>query len=221
MRALLGAEVEVVPEGGEAVRVGVIGTAVDVGDQRGGGAVGAPELLAMRAVVGGEVEEVPEGGEAVQFREATQVRVVSPAVDVGDQRGGGAVGAPELFAVRFVKGEKVKPVTEGGEKDRVGVIGAAVDVFDQRRGGAIRAPEFPAVCGVSGAEVEVVPEGGEIERGRGVRTRVDRVNHGQRRHTGGPCRHRSHEQQGQSERKRALGRHGRASDHWAAQPRRS
>jgi hypothetical protein len=59
--AVVGLEVEVVPEGSEVARIGAIGATVarvDVFDQGGRGAVGAPEFKAMRAVGGSEVEVV-------------------------------------------------------------------------------------------------------------------------------------------------------------------
>ena len=70
MRAVGGAEVQVVPKGSEAGRVGAIGApdpvCIDVLHQLGGGAVGAPKFLAMRAVDGAEVQVVPKSGESVR-----------------------------------------------------------------------------------------------------------------------------------------------------------
>ena len=110
----------------------------------------APEFGAMRGVGGVEVEIAPEGGEVVR------VGVIGAAVDVFDQRRGGAIRAPELVARCAVVSGEVEPVAEGGKAVRFGVGGATVDITKPGRNGAIRTPELIARCTVVGIEVKVV-----------------------------------------------------------------
>ena len=63
-------------------------------------------------------------------------------MDVVDQFGRGAVGAPEFVTVRVVVGLEVEVVPEGGEALRAGAVASHLDIEYAARGRAVCAPKF-------------------------------------------------------------------------------
>jgi hypothetical protein len=126
----------------------------DVGDnpRSGGGAVRAPQLLAVQAIVGGEHHDAA----ADRDRGCVSAMVLNARADVRDDSRAGirAVTAPKLAAIHAVIGIEVSDSVHHGEVADFRTRFSSVDVAQQMRAGhgPVADPEFLAMHVVVGDE---------------------------------------------------------------------